>query len=149
MRVSERTSNCGGVCVGWWMSYWVRTATSPTNYISLLATALAVLSLFLGSSISLRIAVTVQRCVAAKKPRVWVGEWVVSGCVQHQQHVLVKPCSSAQKSCIAVFVWVVCTGGGCSINTSIGVNCKQQQVQKIINKKKAYDTTLHQHLFCF
>ena len=43
---------------------WVVT-TSPTNIISLLATALAVLSLFLFSSVRLKIAVTIMRCVAA------------------------------------------------------------------------------------
>ena len=67
--------------------YWVRT-TSPTNNISFLSTALAVLSSFLCSSLSPRIDVTVNRCVSANLES-WlgrdglVGESVFSGYVQH------------------------------------------------------------------
>ena len=79
----------GCVWVGGWVGCcWART--SPIN-ISLLATALAVFSLFLCSSISPRIAVNVNRCVWAKRRNLelWmggnglVGEWDVCGCVQH------------------------------------------------------------------
>ena len=72
----------GWVGVGGWVGcYWVRT-TSSTN-ISLLATALAILSLLLCSSISPRIVVTVKRCASAETRWVvagweWVGGWVGS-----------------------------------------------------------------------
>ena len=63
--------------------------------------------------------------------------WVVSGLVGAyntlHQHFLVKQCASAQKSCITV-VGCVHSGGGCSINISISVNC--QQVHKNIKTKK-------------
>ena len=59
----------------------------------------------------------------------------------HQQHFVVKPCASLQKPCITV--GVCAQGGGCSINTLImnNVNCKQQQVQEIINTKYMHTTT--------
>ena len=50
-----------GLVVGEWV-----VTTSPTNNISLVATALVVLSLFLCCSLSLRISVAVKRCVTQR-----------------------------------------------------------------------------------
>ena len=58
---------------------WVVT-TSPTNNISLLATALAVLSLFMFSSISLRIAFTVSDACQRENLEWLDGNGLVSEC---------------------------------------------------------------------
>ena len=67
--------------------------------------------------------------------RGWVSMgWCVSGFLlgaynntTHQPYFIVKPCASVQQPCITVGRW-----GGCNMNTSISVNCAQQQVQKIL-----------------
>ena len=122
----------GCVWVGGWVGCsWMRT--SPNN-ISLLATALAVLfHFFCVPELCSRIAVTVRRCVSAKKTRVvarweWVGGWVwvVSGLVgaYNNPHQNISLLSHVRQRKNKYQVYQV----------SISVNC--QQVQKNINTKK-------------
>ena len=91
--------------------YWVRT-TSPTNYISLLATALAFLFHFfcfpeyvLGSLSMLRDACQLRNLDSWLGGNGLRGEWgllVGAYNTTHQKHFLVKPCASPHNSCITV-----------------------------------------------
>ena len=141
----------GCVRVGWWVGcYCVRT-TSPTNKISLFTTALAVLPLFLCSSISPRIAVAVRRCVSAKKPRVvawreWVG-WRVSGLLAGAYNTHKKfpalSCASAQKPYTPEYCggWVSTQGWGVQYTYVNWCKLQTTQAQKIINPKTMRTTT--------
>ena len=103
--------------MGWLVSGLLLRAYNITHQQRYLVCYCVGNSLFVSSSISPRIAVTVTRCVSAKETLsrgvVGMGWWVselLAGAynTNHQKH-LVEPCASAPKSCATV---VGCVHGG-------------------------------------